>query len=256
MKSKSRDWMLLTLLAAAVMLALLWPFLFFHVIPLTPFKDSNIGVGESYEVLTAVFTLGAFVLVLRTLELQRQDLERQREESLVQRRMAQVDGARGEFFQLLGAWQEIVRNSSFESVIGRQAFHRLSAKLTKMLRKEKRTPLSESDIRAIYEAFYRDDAGEPLGHYFRLLYNILKFVHEENDLDSGEKLKLIRLVRAHLSEPELTLLFWSGLSGHGTKFKPLIDEYDLLQNFLFEGVMEEEVGLYPKTRERRQKMQR
>jgi hypothetical protein len=75
--------------------------------------------------------------------------------------------------------------------------------------------------------------------------------NDQTVLDPKEKHSLIRLLRAHLSEPELNLLFWSGLSEYAIKFRPLIDEYDLLQNFLYTGVAADEIRNYPMTYQRR-----
>ena len=51
-------------------------------------------------------------------------------------------------------------------------------------------------------------------------------------MSQKEKDGLARIVRAHLSEPELHLLFWNALSGHGKeKTKPLVERYDILQNY-------------------------
>lgn len=67
-----------------------------------------------------------------------------------------------------------------------------------------------------------------LGHYFRNLYNILKFIDKKNP---GDKFLYSNLLRAQLSSQELQLLFYNCLSQFGRgKFKPLIEKYHFLQN--------------------------
>lgn len=84
--------------------------------------------------------------------------------------------------------------------------------------------------------FYNEYQGN-LGHYFRNLYHLIKFVNESDalkDIDASVEYKNRRrytsLVRAQLSAYELALLFYDGLSTWGKQFKPLIEEFGLLEN--------------------------
>ena len=77
-----------------------------------------------------------------------------------------------------------------------------------------------------------------LGHYFRTLYHVIKFVDESDalklenaDADKKNRRRYTSLVRAQLSAFELELLFYNGISPYGEKFKPLIEKYGLLENF-------------------------
>ena len=82
-------------------------------------------------------------------------------------------------------------------------------------------------IDIIYNIFYNQHK-EYYGHYFRTLYNIIKFVNFSNI--EGKKL-YTNLARAQLSDHELAMLFYNCLSNHGLKkFKPLVEEYSLLKN--------------------------
>src|SRR4051794_21277944 len=77
-------------LLVAFMIGYFWTAWFPTLIPtrqsaVAPSTQSAVGVGEQFEVLTAIFTLAAFVGVLITLWYQRQDLELQREEAFAQR---------------------------------------------------------------------------------------------------------------------------------------------------------------------------
>lgn len=59
-----------------------------------------------------------------------------------------------------------------------------------------------------------------LGHYFRNLYHLIKFIDKST---SNEKNFYAHLVRAQLSSHELLLLFYNCLSPYGIeKFKPLV----------------------------------
>ena len=76
-----------------------------------------------------------------------------------------------------------------------------------------------------YQEFY-DKHQADVGHYFRNLYHIFKFVKYSN---VGDPKFYTDLIRAQLSSDELLLLFYNCLSKYGrTKFKPWIEEYALL----------------------------
>ncbi|WP_180802935.1 putative phage abortive infection protein, partial [Vibrio parahaemolyticus] len=65
-----------------------------------------------------------------------------------------------------------------------------------------------------------------LGHYFRFLYNIIKFLDEsEHDAEL-----YIKLLRAQLSDQELLILFYNSLTTQGQSFKKYIYKYHLLDN--------------------------
>lgn len=112
-----------------------------------------------------------------------------------------------------------------------------------------------------FEAIYMDEYkvwNTDLGHYFRNLYRIVKFVDEsilitKNDyeyqegmsdeeklsnvkyLDFAEKYLYTSMLRAQLSDFELGWIFYNCISSQGNKkFKPLLEKYGLLKNLNIE----------------------
>lgn len=83
-------------------------------------------------------------------------------------------------------------------------------------------------IRLAYLEFYQMYQAD-LGHYFRFLYNILKYV-DASDRDDVDKQLYSNLLRAQLSVDELVLLAYNCFGPGREKFKPLVEKYDLLQN--------------------------
>jgi hypothetical protein len=77
-----------------------------------------------------------------------------------------------------------------------------------------------------YDQFWKYHR-QDLGHYFRFLFNMIRFIDES--LYSDEK-KYIRLVRAQLSDHELVILFYNCVSKYGAKFRKYAVEYALLDN--------------------------
>jgi hypothetical protein len=81
----------------------------------------------------------------------------------------------------------------------------------------------------LWEQLYREHRSD-LGHYFRNLYHVAKFVDSNAALCDREKRQYMGILRAQLSYGELSLLFHNGLSARAAKFKPLIEKYALLKN--------------------------
>ena len=82
-------------------------------------------------------------------------------------------------------------------------------------------------IKLAYKPFFQTYQLE-IGHYFRHLYHIIKFIDQGN-LD--DKQSYVNLVQAQLSGHESLLIFYNCLSKYGSKrFKPLIEKYALFEN--------------------------
>jgi len=100
------------------------------------------------------------------------------------------------------------------------------------------TSYSEMElINSAYSQFYEKHQTD-LGHYFRNLYHIFKFI---DNSEINEKSKYSSLVRAQLSNYELVIVFYNSLTNYGNlKFKPLIEKYNILKNINIETLIDEE----------------
>jgi len=58
-----------------------------------------------------------------------------------------------------------------------------------------------------------------LGHYYRQLFQLVKYVNENEDLDYEEKYSYIKILRAQLSDYEQTALFMNSMSALGRKWE-------------------------------------
>lgn len=97
----------------------------------------------------------------------------------------------------------------------------------------------EDNIKKEYENFFHR-VQYNLGHYFRNLYHIYKYVYITELIDDDEKQFYCNIVRAQLSTDELVLIFYNSITpinyysdspnlGY-PNFRYLIDKYDILQN--------------------------
>jgi hypothetical protein len=103
-----------------------------------------------------------------------------------------------------------------------------------------------------YEAFYANHAVS-LGHYFRYLYNIIKFILESK-LEKKNEMRYLNLLQAELSNDEMQLIFYNAVSRHGKKkdgsfgFHKWLDEYSILENIDQSNVISRwHHWFYPKT---------
>lgn len=81
-----------------------------------------------------------------------------------------------------------------------------------------------------YSEFHRTYNNE-LSHFFRSLYTIIRFIHD-SPLSDDKKRNFVRMVRMQLTQSQLLLLFYNGLTdGHGyPKFFNLIKKHRVLDN--------------------------
>lgn len=208
-----------------------------------------------YDSLNALFSGLAFWGVIYAILLQRSELSLQRKELELTR--SEVRGQKEQlvsqnitlkqqrfentFFSLLDLLNSIIDSMEVKSGTGtallnykgREGFTQLVSDFQRDYGGASRT-MSHHGAEAIcieaYQRFanYRQTS---VGHYFRTLYNIVKFIDRS---EVGEKHTYINILRAQLSSSELVLLFYNCLSNYGKdKFKPYIEKFGLLENMPF-----------------------
>lgn len=218
--------------------------------------------GDVFEAASALFSGLAFVGLVYTIMLQRQELAFQRQELADTRReiaeqnrhfeqqnkTLRQQAADNTFFQLLALHNDIVKAIDLRLIedgqivaLGRDCFEKLYADFVNDYKQL--TPYGGAEIEVIqksYEAFYERRQAD-VGHYFRSLYNIVKFVDRS---EFNDKRIYTNLVRAQLSSYEQTLLFYNCLTKYGQeKFKPLVEKYGLLKHIPRDLLINEEPRL-------------
>lgn len=89
-------------------------------------------------------------------------------------------------------------------------------------------------VNGLYMDFFLPNVSN-LGHYFRHLYHILKYIDDSQLSDSK---KYADLLQSQLSNDELYLLAINGISHYGRKnMLPLMDKYGFLENYNANGDM-------------------
>jgi hypothetical protein len=134
--------------------------------------------------------------------------------------VAQMQSIRAQGKQCFMAWFSIYA-SDFESWQSRRIHMPSTA-----------TPMPKGTDETVwfYEEYFYAQNEYVLAPYFRSLYHIVKLV-KKSDLAEDEKRRYTSLLRAQLTKHELYFLFYDGLSSFGKGFKPLIEEFGLLEHF-------------------------
>lgn len=245
-------------IVVAVAVVVLWVAAPSFAIWMTGSKDPNVlGVfGDSFGAINALFSGLAFTGLFYAILLQRKELALQRRELSETRQVLKSQKGEAEkqnatlaqqtfdntFFQLLRLQNDILNaidlreSASTGRVIAesRDCFRffykylkdNFQAQLRGMPVNTNVEVLDRIDI--IYKNFYKSHEKD-VGHYFRSLYNLVKFV-DRSSISQDQKRIYTNLIRAQLSSYEQLLLFYNCLSSLGyKKFKPLIERYSLLK---------------------------
>lgn len=97
--------------------------------------------------------------------------------------------------------------------------------------------VKEDNANAAYKNFFEQNHSD-LGHYFRTIYNIVKFI---NDGKPANPKYYTSLLRSQLSTYEHLLLFYNCQSKYGDKkFKPLIIQFSMLDNMSISELLDQE----------------
>jgi hypothetical protein len=213
--------------------------------------------GDMFGAANALFSGLAFAGVAYAILLQRaevaisrEELERSRAIQMEQERLTQIqqDGLNRQmfentFFKLLDLFVHLVEDLDIRTQEGRvikgaDVFEEIMRELTARLEDE-----DGAEPMALYAeiaARYKPD----LGHYFRTLVNMLRFVDSAAIAQSADVRLYTNLIRAQITDPEATMLALHGLNERGASLKPLLEDYALLKNADLDGALEGLKGMY------------
>lgn len=214
--------------------------------------------------LNPLFAFTALLALLYTIVLQSRELRNSAEELKKsaealekQNIVLRKQSFEATFFALLRLYNEVVRelhitrqnSGSFDDLIvkheGRQCLKALynSLIVDYLHSVDRGDSLStrRDALNSAYREFYAE-CGHLVGHYFRTIYIIVKFV-EKAEMADVDKREYTNILRAQLSKYELGLLLYNCISDYGReKMLPLVVEYKLLKH------IEDDVLLKPDDR--------
>lgn len=202
--------------------------------PIDVWSVDKAGVfGDSFGVITCLFTALAFLGVVIS-------LETQRSYSRQQQINTEKQDFENNFFQMLSHLNELTKDIDFALkenrlvtiFYGRSAIDELTNIFKNYYRLEEfsSNSLVARDEKEIIESCYNDfwrEFGDKLGHYFRWLYNTYSYVNSKDNID---RFFYAKLISAQLSNQELFLIYYNSMFSRGKKFESLIKEYNIMSN--------------------------
>ncbi|KAF0220147.1 MAG: hypothetical protein FD174_1386 [Geobacteraceae bacterium] len=243
---------------------------------------SKCGVfGDMFGGFNALFSGLGFIAVAVTIYLQIEQHKRDKEES----HRYQVENT---FFNMLSTLREIVRDSYYEregsdeagDEINGPVYLKLAIKILKGKYKielyNRQKELYEADktlktqyqfvdkiplapeakrdaIVKVYEDFYTKHEHN-LGHYFRYLYNIFKYIITSFEGRRDIAGQYIGLIQAQMSNDELGLTFYNAISKHSKNlqqqdvFRQWLDDFDFFENIDERCIFDDAfIAFFPKT---------
>jgi hypothetical protein len=208
--------------------------------------EESFSRNKLWVVQGRLLTFLTFTGVLITIALQQSALVTARneadaaEEALrTQSEEANRQNFEATFFQMLNLHNSIVEGMDItkrgEGALarGRDTFeHFRNTLLTQYNQGHVSHGIADRELRLAwsYDQFWQYHR-QDLGHYFRFLFNMIRFIDES---PYKNEMKYIRLVRAQLSDHELVILFYNCASKYGAKFRKYAVEYALLDNMPFD----------------------
>lgn len=214
--------------------------------------------GDSFNILSALFSGLAFGGIILTFWQQQKQIERTDAETKLLR-------FKDIFFRMLMLHTDMVNSMEYKSfdeskeipsldyikthinnftilVRGKECFEKFYECLKLYYGESKKEEASLEDIDLIkksFEKFLQEGEYQAfLGHYFRFLYRIFKFINDEKYVSEDDRNFYGAIARAQLSNHELALVFYNCLSEYGLKFKLLAEKFRLFDNLPLNLLME------------------
>ena len=229
--------------------------------PISDLSIAKSGVfGDSFGLLTSLFSGLAFAGLIITIVMQRDELALQRQELNLTRE--ELNGQKQE----MQAQNETLRIQKFENTFFKMLEFFGACRNDISVRNNRSNPQGRDAIKYLYRAFtddylckliqnerfdetkyfkvecrsregilneyggFYERYGDELGQYYRILYSTLKLVDRADYIE--DKTAYTNLVRAQLSRYELLLLFYNCLSDYGdAKMTPLVKKFNILMTY-------------------------
>ncbi|MFM5558746.1 putative phage abortive infection protein [Aeromonas rivipollensis] len=217
----------------------------------TPEKSAELGTFGDFlgGTLNPIFTLMTFFGVIVTIVLQKLELRAAREEYKKSADALGTQAVENTFFNMLNLHHRITENLKFEvsdishdnelSLAPLYNYtdipHHGTSAFTLLLALISASSETKETTFDIYERI-QSNHNHIFGHYFRNLYQIMKFVHEHQMIDESQKKKYMSILRSQISTDELSVLFINCSENIVDKgeFRQLLIKYQMLEHMKLE----------------------
>ncbi len=222
-----------------------------------PKESNDLGTFGDFigGLLNPIFTLMTFFGVIVTIALQKLELRAAREEYTKSADALSTQAIENMFFNMLELHHKIVDGLKFS--LGHTPNHEnlnwllepdakkysffqdktiyhgveTFSRLLEIMKPYK----TKDDTLSLYKLI-QEEYNHVFGHYFRNLYQILKFIHTNNNITSNKKKEYASMLRAQLSTDELAVLFinCTGEMVDDGGFRKLLIQYQMLEHMKLE----------------------
>jgi len=206
---------------------IVWAIVFWFGFP----KDKSItnfaSLGDTFNILTSLFTGLAFAYVVIAVTLQKKELEETRKEFKGQREALEHQQFDNKFFQMLNVFNNVIETIKLHKE-DKVIFFSTKIYLHKNFLK-----FSENNFIEKYKKY--NESKSDFKYYFLNLYQLLKYIDESN-LSTQLKKEYSNIVRAQLSKIELIMLFYNCigiLEISGNKYKILVEKYSFFEHLIY-----------------------
>lgn len=235
-------------------------------------QDANLNISTLFGTfgdflggsLNPIFTFLTFIGLLITITIQQTELKESREEFkksanalIEQSQSLSRQNFENTFFNLITLYNGILDNLKLENtnkqILSRQIFASIQ---NNILKTDQKIPIDDfggqvlDNIKFFYSTSKLDTYSRQFSHYFRTVYQILKFI-DNSHFNQEEKQFYSNIFRAQFSGSELVILFFNCLSKYGKeKFKPLVEKYEFFEHlviddkFLFRDLQEYDINAF------------
>lgn len=225
-----------------------------------PQNSSELGTFGDFlgGVLNPIFTLMTFFGVIVTIALQKLELRAAREEYKKSADALGTQAVENTFFNMVNLHHKITSEIKFNTngfkieanlLADTEKHKNLNEPKYIEIKKEQhlsatgslsfqycivfisRYAQTNEDVFALYK-YIQDKQNNIFGHYFRNLYQIIKFIDEHVELSQNSKNKYLGILRAQLSRNELSVLYLNCMGNmvDDGKFRQLLIKYHLLEH--------------------------
>lgn len=206
------------------------------------FGGTTVGL---LSLASIIFVIAAIVMQKEELALQREEVRKTREEYEITNKTMKKQQFENTFFNMITLHNEIVAavniGSSNDEKKGRDALQYMYNIFKRhynnppavILDRYLKASNELEKVLIVYNRHFVSNENQ-LGHYFRNLFRIVKWI-DNSDLKFEEKREYIGILRAQLSAYELRYLFYNALSDKGKDFKALLIKYNFFDDHLKSG---------------------
>ncbi|ELY4816162.1 hypothetical protein SM094_000775 [Cronobacter malonaticus] len=216
----------------ALMFLLYAAFLIHYVLPKGMLSIGNAGTfGDSFGVLTSLFSALAFIGVLLTYASQKEESQLQKIELQESRKEYKKQGFESTFFQLLKQHADFIKNLAPPHTSppkdGRDVMREITHKLTLCLGNSEVPACNpEEKVLDAFKELYKEE-GDRLSHYLGVMKIMLRFL-SESELERKDI--YVELILAQLYAHELYIIYYYALTPPGKELKKYIEEFKLMKS--------------------------